>query len=562
MITGVAQGTYIASGTFLRGNAGTTIFYSDLVNNGIYLNTSNTVIFAGASQRVGGSAPAGFDNVTIESGSTVNQIYSGFTIHGILTCNGLMNSSGNMVLLSDSLSTGLVAGTSTGQITGEVNMQRYLPSGFGYKYLSSPFQDATVGELGDDINLLSSSTAVYKYDENKTSSGWVNYKVTTNPFVPVSGYAVNVGNNLSPVTIDLKGKVNTGNISVSLYNHNHTYTRGFNLVGNPYPSPIDWDAPTGWTRTNIDNAVYYFNTSSSDQYSGTYSTYMEGISSDGIASNIIPSMQGFFVHVSDGAYPVAGTLAFTNEVRVTDKTQSFSKSGAKASPQLVRIVAGYTDNSATYDPFVIYYDEKATFSFDNQLDALKLFNTDAAVTNFYVFSDDGNRLSINALPDVKDSGCVLRLGLKTSRSGEVEFKIKDISGIYLEQTISITDVITGTTVNLSGGQSYKLTLPSGDYQNRFFLNMGNALTGTEDKIIHDSGFRAWSSQGILKTDINIEINDRSRIYIYNLSGQLLFSGSVPSSGYHEFYPGINNGVCLVTLISGNIRLTRKVVFQN
>ena len=46
-------------------------------------------------------------------------------------------------------------------------------------------------------------------------------------------------------------------------------------------------------------------------------TYVNGISSDGTASNIIPSMQGFLVHVSDGAYPVTGTLGVNNNVRIT-----------------------------------------------------------------------------------------------------------------------------------------------------------------------------------------------------------------------------------------------------
>ena len=113
----------------------------------------------------------------------------------------------------------------------------------------------------------------------------------------------------APNTVDVTGVVNNGNLSVTLYNHNNTYTQGFNLVGNPYPSPIDWNASAGWTKTNIDNALYYFKASTTDQYGGTYSTYINGISSDGVVNNIIPSMQGFFIHVSDGTCPVTGTLA-------------------------------------------------------------------------------------------------------------------------------------------------------------------------------------------------------------------------------------------------------------
>ena len=167
---------------------------------------------------------------------------------------------------------------------------------------------------------------VYRYDESRTSSGWVAYNDPAGVLEPMNGYSVNFGSVSAPNTVDVSGEVNNGALSLTLYNNNNTYTQGLNLVGNPYPSAIDWDAASGWTKTNIDNALYYFNASATDQYGGTYSSYVNGVSSDGVASNVIPSMQGFFVHVSDGAYPVTGTLAMNNSVRITDKTQYFAKS--------------------------------------------------------------------------------------------------------------------------------------------------------------------------------------------------------------------------------------------
>ena len=117
-------------------------------------------------------------------------------------------------------------------------MQRYLPSGYGYKYFSSPFQSATVSEFGDDMVL--GSFSFYRYDESRTASGWLNYNNPLNLLNPAEGYAANFGSNPAPKTVDITGIVNNGNISVTLYNHNNTYTQGMNLVGNPYPSPIDW----------------------------------------------------------------------------------------------------------------------------------------------------------------------------------------------------------------------------------------------------------------------------------------------------------------------------------
>ncbi len=206
----------------------------------------------------------------------------------------------------------------------------------------------------------------------------------------MQGYAANFGSVSAAKTVDITGVVNNGNLSITLYNHDSTYTKGFNLVGNPYPSPINWDAASGWTKTNIDNALYYFKAGTTDQYTGTYSTYINGISSDGLATNIIPSMQGFFVHVSNGAFPVTGTLGITNNVRTNDLTHAFLKSMKADTLPLLRISAGFADNGTPFDPAVIYFDSSATQLFDKNLDALKLMNTDILVPNLYSLTSDSN----------------------------------------------------------------------------------------------------------------------------------------------------------------------------
>ena len=94
-------------------------------------------------------------------------------------------------------------------------------------------------------------------------------------------------------------------------------------------------------------------------------------------------MQGFFVHVSDGTYPVTGTLEVNNSARINDLTHPFLKSANSSSRFLIRATAAFTDDTASADPSVIYFDDFAQPSFDGRLDALKLMNTDWLVTNFY-----------------------------------------------------------------------------------------------------------------------------------------------------------------------------------
>ncbi|MFO7574304.1 MAG: hypothetical protein R6W67_04015, partial [Bacteroidales bacterium] len=215
--------------------------------------------------------PAEIDNLTIIRTNPLALSDQDLLVHGIVLNHGLLKSNDRLVLVSDPSGTALIDGKSRGTINGNVTMQRYLLSAFGYKYFSSPFQSAAVGEFSDDMDLTAPFTTFYRYDENRNvggnpASGWVAYKTPTDILQPLAGYAVNFGSSADPGTVDVKGVVNNGPLSMTLYNNNNPYTLGFNLVGNPYPSPIDWDAASGWTKDNIDDAIYLFRASTTDEY--------------------------------------------------------------------------------------------------------------------------------------------------------------------------------------------------------------------------------------------------------------------------------------------------------
>ncbi|MDM8003005.1 MAG: hypothetical protein QUS66_08855, partial [Bacteroidota bacterium] len=327
-----------------------------------------------------------------------------------------------MTLLSGVEGTALIDGAGSGSVSGDVTMQRYLPTGFGYMYLSSPFTTAKVSELGDEA-----IESIYRYDENRhvggvPASGWTGYNNPVNLLVPGSGYAVNLGPDAGPLTVEITGAVSNGEITVPVFNNNHPYTHGFNLVGNPYPSPVDWDLIDA-LNTNIDNAVYYFSNSDADQYGGSYITYINGISSDGRATNIIPSMQGFFIHVTDGEFPVEGSLVMNNSVRVNDLNQPFIKSAEAEQPKLIRLSACFSTSPETPDYTVIYFDEQATPEYDGQFDALKLLNTDTNVPSLFSVTPGASRLSINGMPPPGGKTLLVPLGIITQVDGNIRFRI-------------------------------------------------------------------------------------------------------------------------------------------
>ncbi len=560
VINSTCQNLLISSGTRFLGQEGTIVIAGNVTNNGTFVN-ENTVVFSGDVQLIRGDSSSHFNNIVVSAGTTVSMVTEGQTLSGILISNGILNANGSLTLLSSESRTALIDGKGKGEVLGNLTMQRYLNSGFGYKYLSSPFIDARVAELGDDMDLAEWFPTVYRYDESRTVSGWISYTNPEGLLSPMEGYAVNLGESDGPKTIDITGNVNNGEISLTLFNHNNLFTKGFNLVGNPYPSPIDWNSPSGWTKINIDNALYYFKASTSDRYEGNYSTYIDGISSDNLATGVIPSMQGFFVHVSDGSYPVSGVLGMNNDVRITDLEHPLIKSDNKGNKAFLRLVAGYADDPGSFDPLVIYFDINATKNFDGQLDALKLFNTDYMVTNFYSFGDDDSRLSINSLPLTDENPCTIRLGLKTERNGEVIFKIKDLEGEFFYKEITLYDKVTGEEQDLLSGNQYKVLLPAGHYQERFYLNLSNAPTYVTDPKDNPDFFNIYSYHSTLFVRINSFSIKEGWLSIFNLSGQLLYKYKINSAGEYQFNPVLNEGLYIISFTYGTNKITRKLYFK-
>jgi len=559
--SGFGQGLIISPGTKFIADNGNIVLQGNLVNNGTFTNNTSTIVFAGSTQSLGGTTSILFNNLTVATGSTTTISTAGQTLRGILLSNGTLNAGGYITLLSTAAQTALIDGTGTGQVLGNVTMQRYLPSGYGYKYFSSPFQAATVNEFGDNMNLLAAFPSFYKYDESRVSSGWVSYVAPAGVLNPMNGYAVNFGTSVAATTADVAGVVSNGNLSLTLYNHNNPYTSGFNLVGNPYPSPIDWNAATGWTKTNIDNALYYFR-ASGDQYSGTYSTYIAGVSSDGLATNTIPSMQAFFIHVSNGTYPVTGTLAMNNNVRIKDFVHPFIKGYSSSDISFLRLTATFGDNPGFPDPMVVYFDEKAQKEFDSGLDALKLMNTDILVPNLYSVASDGSNLSINGLPLLNDSLLVVPLGLKTGKDGNLTFKISDSGNLPSGTGIYLYDKVSGTDKSLDFNKEYSIYLAAGEYLNRFSIRLVNGITdlpaiGPDAKL-----FSIYSSHGTLIADINLQSGDRGALMINNISGQILFRKEIYQGGYQEFNPHLEPGIYFVSYSSGNIKETKKILILN
>jgi len=259
-------------------------------------------------------------------------------------------------------------------------------------------------------------------------------------------------------------------------------------------------------------------------------------------------------------------LAMTNNVRVTDLTHPFA--GKKAlitsvSVPLIRLTARYSDDPLSIDPMVIYFDEKGTADFDSQIDALKLLNTDLNIPNLSTVCSDGTLLSINAMPPITGDMYTVPLGLKLNRTGTqtVNIKISDIDESLKAYNIFITDVIAGTQQDILPNNEFSVTLAKGEYDNRFFLNFTNLTTNIPETKVKNDFFSIYSFQGKIRATIfNLQGNS-GMLTVYNVSGQEVFNEKIFDTGYHEYDPGLKDGIYIVTYTSGSFRSTKKLFIK-
>ena len=116
--------------------------------------------------------------------------------------------------------------------------------GIGYNFSVAP--QWLVG-IGADYSVLNKGN--YVVDWNEANKTWDN--VTNGNLQAGKGY-VQVANGVqgSTGTVDFNGATNSGNVSLTLSRTESGSSRGFNLVGNPYPSYLDWSQVAA-ANTNV-----------------------------------------------------------------------------------------------------------------------------------------------------------------------------------------------------------------------------------------------------------------------------------------------------------------------
>ncbi|MDP4827282.1 MAG: hypothetical protein NWR73_06335, partial [Flavobacteriales bacterium] len=338
------------SGILFENSSANLIVNGDFINNGDFAPAAGKITFAGSDpQTISGNIPPIFHGLRISSTSIVT-LETDIALTGAMQPNsGIFDWNGHAVtLLSDAENTGSIGEISDGaQILGdEIIYHRYFPAASGnWRMMCSPLTDATFEQWNDDIpttgfpgsdypnypNAANPWPNIRKYDES------VMNEAMSTGFVPISNITEVIENGRGYFTyfipsggvIDMEGTFKRGEHTWELSNtpgNGSPANVGWHLIGNPYPSAIDWANTDGWSKTGISGAVYAF-----DPAQGQYSSYNNGVST-GQLNGQVASFQAFWVRANGNN----ATLTI-NEKAKTSSNGVFFRSGSNDTKTLVRI---------------------------------------------------------------------------------------------------------------------------------------------------------------------------------------------------------------------------------
>ena len=355
--------------------------------------TNDPVISSSTS--VGSVAIQDGGNITVNTGVTLS-------LSGDLTIKGASGSSGIVC-----------NGTGSVSVSGTSSYERFIDTD-GWHLLSTPNSNSSISQLA----------GIYVNSYNEATADWNNLTGSSSLSV-MEGYSVRYGS--AGQTVTFTGAFNNETQSTTVTNADPadgTETYGWNLVGNPYPSSIDWDASSGWTRSGINGTVYVYDASASNYVTFNHSTETGPF--------WIPPTQGFYVYST-----VSSTsLQMTNAVRGISSTAYYKKDAE------FPIIKLRVDNSIKEDISKIIFHPEATESFDSYFDGYKLFGWSEDLPQVYTISEDEKSLSINTINSQLlsfDDAIVLKLGYTSQIETTLLLTIDEIEGLDDDIQIGLYD---------------------------------------------------------------------------------------------------------------------------
>ncbi len=337
----------------------------------------------------------------------------------------------------------------------------------GWRFLGSPFSNISYTSLLDSIwtqgasgsDDSTASPTIFTWNESQQEfesisnldqtpehgMGFIAYIYEDD--IPSTG-AVDGG---WPKVFQTTGITNFGEIKfpVSYKSGADSSLNGYNLISNPYPFSIDWNAISGWSRTNIQDAIWIWDPNQNNG-NGNYLVYSDGIGDD--ISEIAP-FQAFWVRA---------TASNPSIIVTEDIASSVSASLLKDE----RVTTEYLRVSVSLDTF----SDQLYFRFNDSHDRSSIAELAPISDQFlslYTKSKEGN-IAIQNLP-IEIEEVVFPLTIESSSTGLATITIEHIGGIDETYTFELLDDDIKKTTSISESETYKFVLNTNHKTFKLFI---------------------------------------------------------------------------------------------
>ncbi|UPQ77976.1 T9SS sorting signal type C domain-containing protein [Flavobacterium azooxidireducens] len=485
------------------------------------------------------TANAGFTakNLTVSTGGSLT-IGAGTSVTVANELNNELTAAAVVINSDGSLIQEGTTNTNSGNITVLRNSQDLMR--LDYTMWSSPVAAQNLGGFSP----FTMTNRFYTYN---TATDVYATIANTNNFAVGQGYLIRTPDNHPTSATSWSGQFiglpNSGDVTVGL----SAAGQGFNLVGNPYPSPISISTLLS-ENTGVIGGNLYFWRKTNGATGSAYITYSGGTFSDGPHeyNNIQPG-QGFIVAAVSGA-----DLTFTNTQRQADNGDFYRNANATQSEGNSRIWLNVSTNNAVVGQMAIGYN--ATASNDIDASDAAYINDNAVALNSFVANTElavQHRASFEAID-------VVPLRFKTNAAGSYTIAINDVDGLFTNeaQTIFLKDNLLNIEHDLRNS-AYQFTSDSGVFADRFEVVYQSTLGVTIPEFANQTI--------VFAKDNNLNVQSGSSIIkgiqVFDVQGRLVLDvKDINSTSYSASLEQISNGVLLVKVFADNgISTTKKII---
>jgi hypothetical protein len=356
---------------------------------------------------------------------------------------------------------------------------------------------------------------------DEASNQYIEIVPTTFNLVPAQGYAVYGTSANNKVTFT--GNLNAGSVSIPVTN-SATAPYGWNLVGNPFASSLDWNMVIP-TLSSIGNTIYYLEAST-----GNWLTWNGSV---GSGSQYIPPMQGFFVSATTNS-----TLDIPAYARTHIGSGTFYKNDISGLMVIKATGNGYADKA------YIQFSNAATENFDPQADGYKIISDkNPLLPQVYTISG-GINLSINTLPSCES----IPLSFQSGTSGTFELALEEANDIPV---LILEDTKTGTFTDMTK-KNYSFTFSIFDNTDRFILHLNPLSVNDPDTY----GLNIYTN----RNQVYIQMNGTSagHVTVFDLIGRQIVSKPIQNNELSFITLDEKTGVYMIHVSAGSMNVTKKV----